>query len=204
MGNKRRSTRGLTFIEMLIAGAVILIVLAGISTLLVRAWANQDALLTQNLVQQQARAALDMVIDEVRTLNPWNPNTVIATQNAYGARIGTTFAVIQRNALNQLTRGPVSGTALSVINNITAFQIDYELRQRQNDGSLVWRQVSDINNDPTVGGAASDPRVSDVVTVYVRVTAQRTSPLTGVLYSSTLTSAVKVRNQFYDIAPPEG
>jgi hypothetical protein len=200
----RHAIRGLTFVEMLIAAAVILTVLAGVATLLLRAWANHDALLTQNLVQQQARAALDMVIDEVRTLNPWDPSTVIATQNTYGAQIGTSFALIQRNAQNQLTRGPLSRPPLSIINNITAFQIEYELRQRQDDGSIVWRQVSDIHNDPTLGSSAYDPRIADVVTLYVRVTAQRPSPLTGVVYSSTLSSAVKIRNQFYDIAPPEG
>lgn len=200
----RRRTHGVTIIELLIIGVITLLAGAGIFTLVTRAWANHDALLTQNMVQRQARAALDLACDGIRNTSPWNTQGVIAfshpTNSFVGQYVdGISWTIFRHQSTNQLRRTSDTGIT-TVISNIKEFEVTFEVRASGN-GALVWQQISNMNNNPT--NSTVDPRINQVATVYVRVTAQAADSR-GILYTSTLQSAVKVRNQFYDIAPPLG
>jgi hypothetical protein len=221
----RRRAYGVTLIELMVVGFIVMTIAAGIFVLLRRLWDNYDALLTQNLVQRQARAAMDIVVDELRTVD-WSEDNLVVMENADGS--GSLFGQVRpsssgRNFVvkraidplpdtglpaNQLIRAPSfngivpDSKGQNVVNNIARFQIVYERRVPSPDGSIVWQRMP----DPKTGVPPihhflpyfSDPRIRDVVTAYVTVTASHRG-MTGILYTCTLTSAVKIRNQPFSI-----
>src|SRR5262249_52329062 len=87
----RSMHRGVTLIELMVVSVIALTVSAGVFSLLNRAWQNHDVLLTQNLVQREARAALEMATDEIRSLSPWTKFNIVATSNKQGSVVGQLF-----------------------------------------------------------------------------------------------------------------
>src|SRR5947209_19381547 len=69
--NVSRHRRGLTIIELLVAGLIAVVVGSGVLALATASWQSHDAILAQNQVQREARAGLDMVCHYVRNLWPW-------------------------------------------------------------------------------------------------------------------------------------
>jgi hypothetical protein len=199
-GRNRR--RGITLIEMMIYGAISLLTGAALLTLASRAWANYEFLLTQNMIQRQARAAVDLVSDEIRNIpgssGMWDTG-IIAYEDENGSRIGRpNVFLIRRTNRNQLLR---TFGRTTTINNIRSFRLVYEIRAPGNTGNLSWQRIPDagagetpINNNPLLG--QTDERIRWVCTVYITVTAGYGNQ------TYTLTSAVKARNQFYSLAPP--
>src|SRR5437879_2608849 len=78
--------RGVTLIELMVVSIITIMVSAGLFTLLYRSWMNHDVILTQNLVQREARTALDVVCDELRTISKWDyTNIALTTYNGNSA-----------------------------------------------------------------------------------------------------------------------
>jgi hypothetical protein len=192
--------RGITLIEMMIYGAIALLTGAALLTLAARAWANYEVLLTQNMIQRQARAAVDLVADEIRNIpgsnGMWDTG-IVAYEDGNGSRIGRPGVfLIRRTNRNQLLR---TFGRTTTINNIRSFRLVYEIRAPSSTGDLSWRQIpsageAPMNNNPQQG--QTDERIRWVCTVYITVTAGYGNQ------TYTLTSAVKARNQFYSLAPP--
>jgi len=201
----RRRTYGATLIELMVIGMVTLFLGAGIFTLVRRAWANHDALLIQNEIQRQARAAMDMVCDEIRNIAPWN-EAVVGVTDSRNSAVGLkgSYQIRRDAATNRLGRGLFLGAGKfffsTTVHNITEFNVLFGVRVPKEDGSLEWQWLS-MSNDPESG--RRDMRIKNVSLVKVSVTASRQGA-DGLLYRRTLTSVVKVRNQFYTIAPPLG
>jgi prepilin-type N-terminal cleavage/methylation domain-containing protein len=61
-----RSSSGVTLIELLVALALVGIVLAAAGTMLLQSYANEAAYREQNQAQQNARAAADIITDDLR------------------------------------------------------------------------------------------------------------------------------------------
>jgi Tfp pilus assembly protein PilW len=204
----RRRKQGMTVIELMIAGILTLLVGAGTYALLTRAWNTHDALITQNMVQREARAALDMACDGLRDISPWNQDNVKAYRDVSGntfmgsySGLPEPFTIAHNLAAHKLLRATSRGVVASV-SNILSFNVTYVARVPTTDGSAQWVRITDMNNNPT--RRQYDARINRAAMVYVTVTAQYASPMTGVVYTSTLTSAVKIRNQFYSVVPPSG
>lgn len=65
-GAQRKGPRGFSLIELMIALALSGVVLVTAGTMLLQSYANEAAYREQNEAQRNARAALDMVVDDLR------------------------------------------------------------------------------------------------------------------------------------------
>jgi Tfp pilus assembly protein PilE len=204
----QRRASGLTLIELLVVGLPLVLIGGAVLALLTRAWQNHEAVLLQNLVQRQARAALDLACDTLRNVTYWNQQGVAATTDDYGSVLraqtrlpdgSSDFFTLRRLANGTLSRRSTVATAQSSVGNITLFRIDYLTRTRSSDGTPRFAIVENLRNDPDRN--LTDRRVDGVCSAVVTVTASRPGSW-GVSYQCTLRSVVKVRNQSYTLAPP--
>jgi type II secretory pathway pseudopilin PulG len=211
--------RGITLLELLIVTMLTILVSAGVFQLVNRAWLSYDAITVQNLVQRQARAALDAASDELRSVNPWIPSTgassvgVQAYQGSGGSvlwqnrnsELSTRFSLERISATNQLERTQWSDSApislgKSIIHNITQFQIVYQGRLKQSDGTFRWSDGIVLNHRP--GALMNDSyNLAHVQRAVITVTASKAAA-NGLTYSRTLRSVVRLRNNFFTIVQP--
>lgn len=63
---KSRAQRGVTLIELLVALALVSVVLAAAGNMMLQAYANEATYREQNIAQQNARTASDMIADDMR------------------------------------------------------------------------------------------------------------------------------------------
>jgi len=212
----RPGSRGFTLIELLVSGIVVMLLASGVGALFKRVWDNHDAVLTQNYVQRQARQALDMACDELRTisldeLEPGRPAAVAYTDDRGNSVVGqdwvsaaSTQFVIRLLPDRRLVRlqkvnndWEETGSSSSV-RGIDRFQVRFIARKWTTTGSLEWTPLS-IENRPPDG--PFDPRILRAAFAVVSATASQRAA-NGITYSCTLESAVKLRNQAYPVAPP--
>jgi hypothetical protein len=197
----RRRTHGMTLVELIVAGFIVLTVSSGIFVILNRAWESYDALLTQNMVQREARAALDLAVDAVRSIPLWDNvaglTSIYLVTDKASAKLGTTDFRVLRQGKN-LVRLNDAGATLARIRNVTRFEVAAVMRERDGSasGGVVWDEATPVKNDPSRGW--KDPNLGKVALIQIGVTVR--DP--GGLYTSSLSTSVKVRNKFYAVAPP--
>ncbi len=211
---RRRNVYGLTLIELMIAGALVTLVGAGTFALLSRAWKNQEALLTQNEVQRDARAGCDLVCDAIRGIPYWNCNSAVAYRLGAGRSIvgvtdnsnGIDWDIrVKTTAPRKLIRiepagsSVAAGTIVASVSDIQSLDIVYWPLSISGGVVSISSTPVILSNVPWIA-ERRDSSLPGIVAATVTVTAAKTS-MYGVTYTSTVSSTVKIRAQAYTLAP---
>ena len=161
----------MTLVEVLVALAIMLLVAAGISRMLVSSWDSQHTIVNQNDVQQQATAATDTIVDHLRGASEVQSGSAAELTAEFPSgstvRYYLVGAELRRDRFNSSTGVTTSGEVICRIGD--ALQLGYVRRQ---GNTLV----------------AAAPSEAESVTVSVRVAQEG--------YRATETSVVKLRNKY--------
>lgn len=168
---KQRVVPGFTLIELLVALSLVGIVLAAAGTMLLQAYANESAYREQNQAQQNARAACDIISDDLRgaakkAVGVAGALPAVGTTTTFGATafIFTVFNDSGNETLVSYTRDPTSknlsraigiGSAVVVARNIEQVTV------------TTGTNTVDMTVVSTVG---SSPNPTSSVTVRAKVT----------------------------------
>lgn len=60
------SARGVTFVELMVALVIMMLIAGGVSRILVRSWLSEELVHDQNLAEKTAQQAVDVVVDRLR------------------------------------------------------------------------------------------------------------------------------------------
>lgn len=191
-----------TLVELMLVGMLTLLVSLGTYALAYRAWRSQEEILIQNEVARQARVAADAAADVLRNL-PWD----YSVRAVSGAGNSNSYLGYYAGGLSDCSMA-VQGTTLRLademrvvqasVSNVTRFKVAFVTRAATPAGGILETLVTDFNNDMVLN--RKDLRLPYVVAAVVTVTASRTSS-DRIAFTSTATSTVKIRNNFYLIAP---
>ncbi len=158
-------------IELLVALAIMLLVAAGISRLLVSSWGSEHTIVNQNDVQQQAAAATDAIVDSLRGASEVQSGTAAELTAEFPSGSTVRYYLVgselRRDRFNAGTGTTTNGEVICRIGD--SLQLAYIRRQ---GNTLV----------------AALPTAAESVTVSVRVAQEG--------YRATETSVVKLRNKY--------
>ena len=174
---KRRTSVGITLIELLVALALVGVVLSAAGTMLLQSYANEAAYRGQNTAQQNARTATDTITDDLRGVVkdslPLSPTTHVQgtplTFNFYNdAGAQQTVSYYRHTTENNLYRRLGTASPVVIAQNITAFTVT----PRDANGAVLTSNPqnvrrADVAITATVGNA---PNPVSAVTVNARAT----------------------------------
>jgi hypothetical protein len=212
--------RGVTVIELLIAGFLITILMLAAFLLLKSSWQSYDNLVWQTKVNMEARQALDDICDLIRMggndvdmIRPAimyqgqvNPDASSNQQLRFlpiGYVVEQTYYAKQSNRDNIYYIVRKSGNSANPTFNrkvgqfLRTVQFEYEYRlPSTNDADPVWRfrRVSNPIAEPTAAYLAT--------TIYVTVTAEVQPYPNGTVYRRVLTGATSLRGPHGMVMPP--
>lgn len=185
----------------MLVGMLTLLVSLGTFALAYRAWRSQEEILIQNEVARQARAAADAAADVLRHM-PWELSKQSVIHAVTGSAnsnsvLGLRSAFMMQVQSGKLLLGP-QGDPWASVSNITRFKVNFIVRTPTAGGGVQETELTDFSN--RVLPLSPDARYPYVVGANISVTASRTSS-DQMVFTSTATSTVKIRNNFYLIAP---
>jgi type II secretory pathway pseudopilin PulG len=199
--------RGFTLVELMLVGMLTLLVSLGTFALAYRAWRSQEEILIQNEVARQARAAADAAADVLRNM-PWGPTNQSNVHAVTGAANSNSVLGLLNTGTDMDFRMNVQSGKLILVDelgaqqasasNITRFKVNFIVRTPTAGGGVQETELTDFANRAVP--VSPDARYPYVVGANISVTASRTSS-DQMVFTSTATSTVKIRNNFYLIAP---
>lgn len=156
--HRLRRLAGLTLVELLIGTVLVGLVIAAASSLLLQSYVSAATARQQNSVQQNARKALDTIVDDLRGAEC--VTTVIT--------MGTVQAKMPSLSVRGATAGNATPANISSYNSPLYFNIfnDAGTRRRVRywlNGTNLHREVVDFVDEGTTGGPASAATAGTII-----------------------------------------